>query len=573
MEGGVCIKTSKNRNLGSELYNDYSVEKAMTGKTTFKEHKHVSLSNGLSHVEAIINAIASKLISQSSTKFKTKLADITFVFLKKLSVTYNSLEASKKKTAVAKRYLDRCDSFAKKANFIGAIIIEPVRLILAALIIAFCAGSIINASSYDVVLGVYANGNLVGYVESKSPMSTALSSIESDLTSIVGSEYKINCDIDYSFLNVKDAKFLNDADCYRILYNIASSDLVDAYALYVDGSFVAAGADFDTLNTLLKKLTGETGNSSIKNDVKIANQLCLKSTVLSSEELSSMFNLITQEAVKSEINAIVQSDRIEVAAESTELESGIPRFSDGINKLLVPKSLADGTKITADKEELLHELDLVYVKTETINEAIPYETTYIESADYYVGTQMLKTGGREGSADSVYEIEYDKNGEISRKLISREVLREPVTEVIVIGTSSAPTVNPSGNLIWPTDMWRGISSNYGGRQLFGSYDFHLGVDIINNYGKDIWAADSGVVTYAGYNNSYGYYVTIEHADGMSTLYAHMSKIYTTKGAEVKQGDVIGAIGKTGVATAYHVHFEVRIDSKTVDPIDYLPPIE
>ena len=274
-----------------------------------------------------------------------------------------------------------------------------------------------------------------------------------------------------------------------------------------------------------------------------------------------------------DINRVEVVEATDRAKELDTLNSGITRFSGGQNALAIPHTLSDGTKITTDKNELFDELELVYVKNETVTEAIPYETTYIESEDYYIGTQMLKTTGREGSAEVVYEIEYDKHGEISRTAISRTVTNEPVTEVMVIGTSKAPTVNPSGNFVWPTAVPKGISSYYGGRQLFGNYDFHLGVDILNSYGNDIRAADSGTVTYAGYNGSYGYYVTIEHADGYSTLYAHMSKLYTETGAEVKQGDVIGAIGKTGVATAYHLHFEVRIDGKTVNPLDYLPERE
>ncbi|MBQ7821871.1 MAG: peptidoglycan DD-metalloendopeptidase family protein [Clostridia bacterium] len=461
-----------------------------------------------------------------------------------------------------------------------SVLIEPIKILAVAATVTVCAAFMINASSYEVVLGVYANGDLVGYLESKSPMTTALASLESDLGSLIGSEYTVKCDIDYSFVNVKDPKLLNDADCYRTLYNIAASDFVDAYALYVDGDFVAASSEFDTLNAMLRQLTSDDTSGAVKNDIRISNQLCLKSSVMTEEQIAELLALeIAESAEPMAVSETDDINRVEVveatdrAKELDTLNSGITRFSGGQNALAIPHTLSDGTKITTDKNELFDELELVYVKNETVTEAIPYETTYIESEDYYIGTQMLKTTGREGSAEVVYEIEYDKHGEISRTAISRTVTNEPVTEVMVIGTSKAPTVNPSGNFVWPTAVPKGISSYYGGRQLFGNYDFHLGVDILNSYGNDIWAADSGTVTYAGYNGSYGYYVTIEHADGYSTLYAHMSKLYTETGAEVKQGDVIGAIGKTGVATAYHLHFEVRIDGKTVNPLDYLPERE
>ena len=588
-EGGVCIskntkpkteKSGESKKVG--LYDDYSIEKAKSGDTTFAEHRDVSLENGLTKTEAIVNAIASKLAVHSDKKAHKNLGDIIFGFFRHVSAfwynTYTALEKKRKNSDVIKRYVKRCDSLVKKAGFILSVMLEPIKIVAVTATVAVCAGIIINATSYEVVLGVYANGSLVGYLDSKSPMTTALTALESDLSSLLGTDYTVDCDIEYSFINAKAPKLLNDADCYRILYNIASSDFVDAYALYIDGEHVASSSEFDTLNNILKQLTAsDATNSSIKNDIRVSNQLCLKSTIMSPEQIADILELEISEAdVSAKAAEVESSKRVEVAEvvgnndESAGLDVGIIRFSNGTSSLTLPHTLSDGTKITTNKDELLSELNLVYVKTETVTESIPYQTTYIESADYYVGTQMLKTSGREGSAEVTYEIEYNKDGELSRTAVSKNITKEPVTEVMVIGTSVAPTRNPTGSFIWPTDVPKGISSYYGGRKLFGNYDFHLGIDILNNYGNDIWAADSGVVTYAGYNGSYGYYVTIEHADGMSTLYAHMSKIYTETGAEVKQGDVIGAIGKTGVATAYHLHFEVRIDGKTVDPLDYLP---
>ncbi len=583
-KGGIHISKNKvtNDNNKANLYENYSIKMAKSGKTTYKEHKDVSISNGLSFIEANINAIASKLVEHKDKKSHRKIGDIIFGIFKKVSGSYNTIVKNKKKSDIAKKYLERCDSLAKKANFIGAMLIGPAKVLLSVIVVIVSAVFVINASTYDVVLGVYTNGNFAGFLDSRAPMTTAQNAIESDLSMLVGSDYKVKCNIEYSFVNVKKATLLNSADCYRILYDIASKDLTNAYALYIDGKYIAAGDDFDAMNRLLKQAGSPYDSSAaIKNEISVKNQLCLKSSIMTIEQLAGVLQVEVEEMITQRETENAATQRIEVdvpsgtdqSKDSLAIDVGIPRFSDGVDILSLPSTLSDGTRITTDKEELMHELDLVYTKKETLIESIPYETTYIESDDYYVGTQMLKTGGREGSAEFVYEIEYDKNGEISRTVVSSERVKEPVTEVIVIGTSKAPTVNPSGNLIWPIDTSRGISSDYGSRTLFGNYDFHLGVDILDSYGKDIWAADSGTVTHAGYNNSYGYYVTIEHADGMSTLYAHMSKIYTKNGAEVKKGDVIGAVGKTGVATAYHLHFEVRIDGKTVDPKEYLPAME
>ncbi len=573
MEGGVFIVTKNN---GSNVH-EVPEKSAQKGNKATNENK-------LSHFEKLVNSFALKLVSKG--KRQRIYEKTAFYFLRFASGGWykrkEKSELNKKRKEIIKRYLKRCDSLMKKVAFIMSVIAKPAKKIVAAGVVLCSALIMINTASYDVVLGVYAGGELVGYLDSKSVMTTAINSVELDMRKTSDTNYTLNPDIDYVFVNVKSPVLLNDADCYRIAYNIASSDFVDAYALYVDDKFVAACTEFSAVNQIIAdlKLPGESNASgTVKNEVKHYYQKCLKSTVVEPDKLAELLGAsLYGEDFASENTVDLTMDKDKNANENNNAEvliiedTDIPRFAIGNTAGPIPNKLSDGTKITTDRNELLVELNLVYERFETKTETIGYETTYIESDDYYIGTQMLKSSGRDGSAEVTYKIEYDKNGEISRAAVSRTVISEPVSEVMVIGTSPAPTVHSSGTLIWPTDVPKGVSSYYGGRELFGNYDFHLGIDILNDYGNDIWAADSGVVTFAGYHYSYGYYVTIEHENGMITRYAHMSRIYTEEGMEVKQGEVIGAIGKTGVATAYHLHFEVRIDDKTVDPLNYLPEL-
>ncbi len=483
-----------------------------------------------------------------------------------------TVDKKKREKGIVKRYLERCDSLAKKAVFILSVLKEPIKNLAVLLVVVLCGAFIVHASSHDVVLGVYADGELVGYLNSKSPMSLAQNAIEADLTALLDTEYDLNMKIDYSFVNVKSPKILRDADCYRILYDIASDDLADAYALYIDDKYIASTLNFDELNQLLKSVQGTNDEKkSIKNNISIVNQPALKTSVKSVSEIAELLN-VEVELESEEVNTLRVTAELLDGGYST-LDTGIPRFTSGSSKFTVPKTLSDGTKITTDKDELLHELDLVYTREEVITESLPFDISYVESDDYYTGTQLLKTVGREGKVEITYEIEYDANGVISKTETGRRVISEPITEVIVLGTSAAPTKNPSGSFIWPTNVPVGISSDYGGRILFGSYDYHRGLDIPNWYGYDIWAADSGVVSYAGFNSSYGYYIVIDHGEGINTVYAHCSRLYVRAGDEVVQGDVIAAIGATGVATADHLHFEITIDGATVNPADYLPELE
>ena len=98
---------------------------------------------------------------------------------------------------------------------------------------------------------------------------------------------------------------------------------------------------------------------------------------------------------------------------------------------------------------------------------------------------------------------------------------------------------------------------------------HTGLDIAAKTGTPIAAAASGTVTYSGYQGSLGYLVKISHGNGIETYYGHCSKLYVTAGQQVNQGDIIAAVGSTGNSTGPHLHFEVRVNGTTVNPLVYV----
>ncbi len=138
------------------------------------------------------------------------------------------------------------------------------------------------------------------------------------------------------------------------------------------------------------------------------------------------------------------------------------------------------------------------------------------------------------------------------------------------GAGACPAVNGgavgTGTFVFPTD-----------RHYLSGFDYstktnHLGIDLAANMGDNIYAADSGVVVYAG-ANSYGYgnMIMIDHGTGFQTLYAHLSAIFVQCGNNVTQGQTIGAAGATGHASGPHLHFEVRTATAVINPWDVLPP--
>ena len=140
----------------------------------------------------------------------------------------------------------------------------------------------------------------------------------------------------------------------------------------------------------------------------------------------------------------------------------------------------------------------------------------------------------------------------------------------VAGSGACPPVSAgaigTGTFVYPTD-----------KHYLSGFDYstktnHLGIDLAANLGANIYAADGGVVVYAG-TNSYGYgnMIMIDHGTGFQSLYAHLSQIFVSCGNNVSQGQVIGAAGATGNASGPHLHFEIRTTTSVINPWDVLPP--
>ena len=132
-----------------------------------------------------------------------------------------------------------------------------------------------------------------------------------------------------------------------------------------------------------------------------------------------------------------------------------------------------------------------------------------------------------------------------------------------VGVPSTRAARPAatGGLIWP--VAGGISQYY--------HAGHLALDLAAPYGSTIWAAQSGTVTWAGWrNNGGGYVIAIDHGNGMSTVYNHLSSVWVSAGQYVGVGQAIGAVGCTGICTGPHVHFEVIVNGVIDNPLRYLP---
>jgi murein DD-endopeptidase MepM/ murein hydrolase activator NlpD len=129
----------------------------------------------------------------------------------------------------------------------------------------------------------------------------------------------------------------------------------------------------------------------------------------------------------------------------------------------------------------------------------------------------------------------------------------------------------NSQIAFPTAKGTPITSRFGWRihPIKGDRRFHTGIDFGAAMGTPIYAIAPGRVEFAGERGGYGNAVIVNHGGGKSTLYGHASKLYVKEGQQVTRGQIIAAVGSTGMSTAPHLHFEVRVNDKPINPRPYL----
>ena len=139
----------------------------------------------------------------------------------------------------------------------------------------------------------------------------------------------------------------------------------------------------------------------------------------------------------------------------------------------------------------------------------------------------------------------------------------------IIQTTSDPAFIPS---IW-AHLGK-INNEFGFRRNpFGgrTYEFHAGMDIDGERGDIVVAPAGGVVTKAGWQGGYGNMIEIDHGNGLITRYGHLSKIEVEVGDQLTRGELMGFVGSTGRSTGPHLHYELRLNDKPINPRRFLPP--
>ena len=243
----------------------------------------------------------------------------------------------------------------------------------------------------------------------------------------------------------------------------------------------------------------------------------------------------------------------------------------------VPGLYPDTAACIRTEEELraaARSLTVMVSRTETVNEDVGFDVVEIPSRTLAVSTARTILEGENGVDQVTRVVTYADGQRVSAREISRVCVVQPVAMRRLVGTKvySIPIVQrftSVAQLIWPVDGAYNINSDYGYR--WGSFHYALDIGVGSapgtSLGMNVLAAADGVVELATTHSSYGYYIILDHGNGMETVYGHLmeNSFMVRPGETVRQGQPIARVGQTGYATGPHLHFEVRVNGNKLDP--------
>lgn len=202
-------------------------------------------------------------------------------------------------------------------------------------------------------------------------------------------------------------------------------------------------------------------------------------------------------------------------------------------------------------------------------EDIPFEVRYVNDNSIDTGATKIKQDGIKGKQEVTYSTKLLNGLIVEQNVITKKVLEEPVTKIILRGTRRVSRDRVKGQYPWPVQGK--ITSLFGNRKspFSNKQDFHRGIDIAAPTGTSIKAIAAGTVTYAGWRGNYGNHVEIDHGQGFVTRYSHASKVNVKVGQKVSQEQVIALVGSTGRSTGPHVDLETIVNGQPRNPLEYI----
>ncbi|MBQ9994090.1 MAG: M23 family metallopeptidase [Clostridia bacterium] len=435
--------------------------------------------------------------------------------------------------------------------------------------------------SRNYVLAVECDGTQVGYISDESTYVEATELVGERVIS-ASEDFQSAITPTYSLVAV-DGSNLNNSEeiCNNIL--VSSDDVDEAYGFFVDDKLIGAVKSEGDLTFILDEFLEAFRTGAANETVSFIGTTDIVKGLYSGEKIVSSADF------KEDINARKMETQIYTIKSGDTLDKILGRYSLSKERFLelnenFDGNLRQGGTVLIEKEQPVLRVQSVVVSS--YEKTIAFSKTTEKDASRYTTYKKLKTAGQNGLQKITQEITYVDGVEVSRNIIKTETIKEPVTEVYVVGTKKTTTtryssnkgsfshtakddgsVVGSGRFSWPLPGVTTVSSRYGYR--WGR--LHSGIDISCGgvYGRTIVAADSGTVTAVKNSPSgYGLHVIISHGNGYSTLYAHCSSVSVSAGQRVSKGQAIAKVGNSGRSTGPHLHFEIRVNGKAKNPMNW-----
>lgn len=363
-----------------------------------------------------------------------------------------------------------------------------------------------------------------------------------------------------------------------------------------DVGLVKAESSVEVATQMIKEQVvteNEDQKDNITINPKVSIVVAKKDDVITEEELADNIIETSSEVVKSEA-LYINGDLCAVVDEESDIDETLGNILDEYKtddenveigfaediEIVQGVFLADEVVNQQDLEEKVKEENLVTVEKsfeENKYEEIPYDTEVIESENYLVGTQIVLESGNNGVIEYKEKVLTVNDDEKDRTLVEQTVLQEPSKQRIIIGTADpkenedAILADVNGDEFILPIVGSYVSSPFGYREG----QKHNGIDLCvkgGTMGKEVLSTASGVVEKilsTSQSGGYGLMVVVDHGNNVKSLYAHLNSINVELGQSVANGQLIGTAGNTGNSSGAHLHFELHIGDKIVNPVDYI----
>lgn len=348
------------------------------------------------------------------------------------------------------------------------------------------------------------------------------------------------------------------------------ADAIEAEIKQKESEIIAREISINETNSKISLLENEISTSETE-IIQKEFELVEKNTILDSRVRAAymndsvgniLFTLLESESL------IDFTDRLMMINKIVELDKEIIQQIEVIKEELTlnKAALEVNKKDLVDNKAAIEKEKAVFVE----------EKEKLKTEKHALTTKLSELKGLENKKAEVINTltkeEKQLASEIGDFIEENKELQNEITALIkaeaIKNTSTQQSTNNSGYI---KPVSGRVTSSYGYRihPILGYKKLHTGIDFGAASGTPIKATRAGTVIRASYNSSYGNNVIIDHGNGITTLYAHMSALNTSSGAKVSQGQVIGFVGSTGMSTGPHLHLEFRLNGNLVNPDSYL----